>query len=78
MRPLRQRHGHLPVQKLTKAQLDQLVSDLAIGHWSGQRRKWGANSINPMLNLISQVLGGLVKQAAAQMTREGVIARPAS
>ena len=62
LRPLRQRHGDLPVQKLTKAQLDQLVSDLRTGHWSGQRRKWGANSINPMLNLISQVLGGLVKE----------------
>ena len=62
LRPLRQRHGDLPVQKLTKAELDQLVSDLRTGHCSGQRRKWGANSINPMLNLISQVLGGLVKQ----------------
>lgn len=60
--PLRQRHGHLPVQMLTKADLDQLITDLRNGGVPGQRRKWGANSINPMLNLISQVLGGLVKQ----------------
>jgi integrase len=61
--PLRARHGDLPVQKLTKADLDGLVSDLLGGRGAeGQRRQLGANSINPMLNLISQVLGGLVKQ----------------
>ena len=60
--PLRQRHGAVPVQKLAKAHLDELVSDLAAGKCPGQQRKWGANSINPMLNLISAVLAGLVKQ----------------
>jgi integrase len=60
--PLRQRHGGLPVQKLTKAHLDELVADLAAGRCPGQRHKWGANSINPMLNIISAVLAGLVKQ----------------
>jgi integrase len=61
--PLRARHGDLPVQKLTKGDLDGLVSDLLAGRGAeGQRRQLGANSINPMLNLISQVLGGLVKQ----------------
>jgi hypothetical protein len=60
--PLRQRHGGLPVQKLTKAHLDELVDDLAAGRCPGQRHKWGANSINPMLNIISAVLAGLVKQ----------------
>jgi integrase len=63
--PLRARHGDLPVQKLAKADLDVLVSDLMAGRGvDGQRRRWGANSINPMLNLISQVLGGLVRQGA--------------
>jgi integrase len=60
--PLRQRHGGLPVQRLTKAHLDQLVTDLSGGTFGGQRRKWTANSINPMLNIISAVLSGLVKQ----------------
>jgi integrase len=60
--PLRQRHGGLPVQKLTKAHLDVLVSDLAAGNYPGQRCKWGANSINPMLNIISAMLAGLVKE----------------
>lgn len=60
--PLRRRHGALPVQRLTKAQLDQLVVDLVGGTFPGQHRKWTANSINPMLNIISAVLSGLVKQ----------------
>jgi integrase len=62
--PLRQRHGELPVQKLTKGHLDQLVADLVAGKFSGQRRKWTAGSINPMLNHISAVLSGLVNEGA--------------
>jgi integrase len=62
--PLRSRHGDLPVQKLTKADLDQLVTDLTTGRFPGQRRKWTAGSINPMLNIISMVSSGLVKQGA--------------
>jgi integrase len=62
--PLRQRHGGLPVQRLTKAHLDQLVADLLAGKFPGQRHKWAAGSINPMLNHISAVLSGLVQQGA--------------
>src|SRR5262245_30179208 len=62
--PLRARHGDLPVQQLTKGHLDQLVTDLAAGKFPGQRRKWTAGSINPMLNHISAVLSGLVNQGA--------------
>jgi integrase len=65
--PLRQRHGALPVQKLTKAHLDQLVTDLKAGAF-GRRKVWRANSINPMLNLISRVLSDLVRQGA--LTRD--------
>jgi integrase len=61
--PLRHRYGDLPVQKLTKADLDALVAELAAGTFPG-RRKWTANSINPMLNIVSAVLSGLVKQGA--------------
>ncbi|WP_051132779.1 site-specific integrase, partial [Nocardia paucivorans] len=64
--PLRTRHGDLPVQKLTKKHLDDLVNDLVAGAVmkSGERnrRPWGPQTVNPMLNHIESVLGGLVGQ----------------
>ncbi len=66
LQPLRNRHGTLPVQKLTKRHLDDLVSDLIAGKVpkaDGEMRKgWSSQSINPMLNVISAVLTGLMKQ----------------
>lgn len=62
LKPLRERHGAIPVQQLTKAHLDQLVHDLTTGSFPGQKRQWTANSVNPMLNLISRVLADLVSQ----------------
>jgi integrase len=62
--PLRQRHGDLPVQKLTKGHIDQLVTDLIAGRFPGQRKGWIAGSVNPMLNHVSAVLSGLVRQGA--------------
>jgi len=64
LKPLRARHGEMPVQQLTKSQLDQLVTDLSTGSFPGLKRAWTANSINPMLNLISRVLADLVRQGA--------------
>ncbi|MGO9182675.1 tyrosine-type recombinase/integrase [Mycobacterium sp.] len=64
LKPLRERHGDMPVQQLTKAHLDQLVTDLSDGSFPGHKRAWTANSINPMLNLISRVLADLVRQGA--------------
>jgi len=64
LQPLRDRHGDMPVQQLTKAHLDQLVTDLKGGTFPGHKKPWTANSINPMLNLISRVLSGLVQQSA--------------
>ncbi|WP_231383769.1 tyrosine-type recombinase/integrase [Rhodococcus sp. 114MFTsu3.1] len=56
----------MPVQKLTKGHLDTLVNDLLDGTSvkpDGQpRRPSKATSINPMLNLVSAVLTGLMKQ----------------
>lgn len=66
--PLRQRHGDLPVQQLSKGDLDQLVADLVGGTFPDHRRKWTANSINPMLNIISRMLADLVKQG--QLVRD--------
>lgn len=60
--PLRERHGGMPVQQLGKEQIDRLVDDLKAGRCPGQRKGWTANSINPMLNLVSAVLSDLVKQ----------------
>ena len=62
LQPLRDRHGDMPAQQLAKTDVDQLVADLVAGRVPGQRRKWTANSINPMLNLMSRVLADLVRQ----------------
>lgn len=43
--PLRQRHGGLPAQQLTKAHVDVLVSDLAARKYLRQRRKWGRTQL---------------------------------
>ena len=51
-------------RQLTKGDLDALVADLVAGTFGGQRRKWTAGSINPMLNHISAVLSDLVRQGA--------------
>ncbi|GAF79149.1 unnamed protein product, partial [marine sediment metagenome] len=69
LQPLRDRHGDMPVQALSKSDLDRLVNDLVVGTSPGHRRKWVANSINPMLNLISRVLADLVAQG--KLTRDG-------
>jgi len=36
--PLRERHGDLPVQRLTKAHIDALVTDLVAGGTAHRRR----------------------------------------
>jgi integrase len=68
LKPLRARHGDLPVQQLTKANLDALVTDLTTGAFPGHKRPWTANSVNPMLNLASRMLTDLVRQGA--LTRD--------
>jgi integrase len=62
LKPLRGRHGDLPVQALTKKHLDELVTDLADGSFPGLKKPWTANSVNPMLNLLSRMLADLVTQ----------------
>ena len=53
--PLRHRHGDLPVQKLNKGHLDQLVADLMSGRVRRGRAapQMAADSINPMVNIVS-------------------------
>ncbi|MBS3693072.1 tyrosine-type recombinase/integrase [Rhodococcus qingshengii] len=66
LQPLRNRHGTLAIQKLNKRHLDDLVTDLIAGKVpkadGGMRKGWSSQSINPMLNVISAVLTGLMKQ----------------
>ncbi len=75
LKPLRDRHGDMPVQQLTKSHLDQLITDLNTGAFPGQKRPWTANSINPMLNLISRVLADLVRQGALARDVAGLVER---
>jgi integrase len=64
--PLRQRHGNLPVQRLSKAHLDALVVDLKAGGTvtanERVRRPWSAGSVNKMVATVEQVLADAVKQ----------------
>lgn len=62
--PVRAELGHLPVQKLTRRHVDELVGRLRDGQVvradGTKRRPWGARSCNYMLGTLSQVLGQLV------------------
>lgn len=66
LEPLRQQHGSLPVQRLSKAQIDKLVVDLKAGGTltaKGRvRRKWSALSVNKMVSTVEQVLVDAVRQ----------------
>ena len=64
--PLRQRHGLLPVQQLTKRHIDELVADLVTGGTKTAkgrtRRPWGAVAINKVTQSISMVLADAQRQ----------------
>jgi integrase len=69
--PLCERHGDLPVQRLTKAHVDELVTDLlAGGTKTGKghtRRPWGATAVNKFVQSTAMVL--------ADAQRQGLVAR---
>jgi integrase len=74
--PLRQRHGDLPLQRLTKAHIDALVIDLLAGGTKtaqGRTRgKWSPAAVNKMVATVAQVLAdaqrqGLVPRNAAEL-----------
>lgn len=58
--PLRERYGQIPVQRLTKGQIDSLVTDLIAGGTKTakgrQRRPWSADSVNKVIASVEQVL----------------------
>ncbi len=62
--PVRIELGHLPVQKLTRRHVDELVRRLRDGQVvradGTKRRPWSARSCNYLLGTLSQVLGQLV------------------
>lgn len=62
--PVRVELGHLPVQKLTRRHVDELVRRLRDGQVvradGTKRRPWSARSCNYLLGTLSQVLGQLV------------------
>ncbi len=63
--PVRADLGHLPVQKLTRRHVDELVRRLRDGQVvradGTKRRPWSARSCNYLLGTLSQVLGQLVQ-----------------
>jgi integrase len=69
--PLRERHGELPVQRLTKAHIDDLVTDLLAGGTKTAkghtRRAWGAIAVNKLTQTVAMVL--------ADAQRHGLVSR---
>ncbi|WP_019970253.1 Arm DNA-binding domain-containing protein [Mycobacterium sp. 141] len=74
--PLRERFGHLPVQRLTKAHVDALVADLVAGGTTTakgrQRKPWSADSVNKVIATVEQVLAdakgqGIVPRNVAEL-----------
>lgn len=64
--PLRERHGNLAVQRLTKSHIDQLVADLVAGGTitaKGRPRKpWAPVTVNKLVATVRQVLDDALAQ----------------
>jgi integrase len=69
--PLRERHGDLPIQRLTKSPVDTLVVDLLAGGTTTAKGRtrgpWSPVAVNKMVATIAQVL--------ADAQRQGVVSR---
>lgn len=77
--PLIERHGKLPVQKLTKGHVDQLVSDLVIGGTltakGRTRRPWSPVAVNKVIASIDQLLEDALTQGVVQTNVAAKIVR---
>ncbi len=77
--PLRDRHGDLPVQRLTKAHLDSLVVELVAGGsktTKGRTRKpWSALSVNKVIATVSQVLADAKNQGVVNRNVADLVSR---
>jgi integrase len=64
--PLRERHGDLLVQRLTKAHIDELVADLLAGGTKTAkgrtRRAWSAVAVNKFTQTVAMILADAVRQ----------------
>lgn len=74
--PLRERYGQIPVQRLSKGQIDSLVTDLIAGGTTTakgrKRRPWSAESVNKVVASAEQVLAdakaqGIVGRNVAEL-----------
>ncbi len=74
LQPLIERYGDEPVQRLTKAHVDELVADLLAGGTTTAkgrtRRPWGAIAVNKFTQTVAMVL--------ADAQRQGLVARNAA
>jgi integrase len=73
------RLGHIQLQSLTKAHLDQLVTDLlASGRRIGnvQRQGLSPRSVNVVLTLLGSVLDDAVRQGTLSRTAAKLVERP--
>lgn len=80
--PLRERHGKLPVQRVTKGHLDQLVADLLAGGTKTAkgrtRRPWSAVAVNKVIATIDQVLDDALDQRIVTNNVAAKVARVSS
>ena len=79
--PLRERHGDLPVQRLTKSQLDTLVTDLLAGGTltakGRKRRGWSAVAVNKVISSAAQVLADAQRQGVVNRNVAEMVSRVA-
>ena len=77
--PLRERHGKLAVQKLTKSHVDKLVTDLVAGGTvtakGRTRRPWSAVAVNKVIATIDQVLDDALDQKIVTSNVAAKVAR---
>lgn len=77
--PLRERHGKLAVQKLTKAHVDALVADLVAGGTvtakGNMRRPWSAVAVNKVISTVDQVLTDAMQQGIVPRNVAASVAR---
>lgn len=80
--PLRERHGKLPVQKLTMAHVDRLVTDLVAGGTKTAkgrtRRPWSPVAVNKVISTIDQVLDDALDQKIVTSNVAAKVARVSS
>ncbi|WP_078307359.1 site-specific integrase [Mycobacterium sp. 96-892] len=80
--PLRERHGARQVQKLTKAHIDTLVTDLVAGGTvtakGRTRRPWSPVAVNKVISTVAQVLDDAREQGIVQKNVAEKVARVSS